>query len=122
MVGNLSSIIRGSGTTRLTFYTMTSIVIGKSLATSESSNSSDTPFNNYQILLVDFGKARKVDQGKFLHLNAIEQDKYRMKFPHIAPEGDSKQTIFSDMFSVGAILYQVAESEQLFLASTKRNG
>ena len=31
---------------------------------------------HYQILLVDFGKATKVDEGKLYILNAIEKDEY----------------------------------------------
>ena len=52
------------------------IVIGKSLTSpvltcSLSQNPSD---GHYQILLVDFGKATKVDEGKLYNLNAIEKD------------------------------------------------
>lgn len=46
----------------------------------------------------------------------FEQEEHRVRFPHIAPEiieGKSKQTTYSDMFSVGGIIYHVTESQQL---------
>ena len=93
------------------------IVIGKVKSSFTCTSSHINPSDqHYQILLVDFGKATKIDNGKLYSLNAIEKDEYRMKFPHIAPEvieSESKQTTYSDMFSVGGILYQVAESQQL---------
>lgn len=89
------------------------VVIGKSL---ESCTKSCTSSSSYQILLVDFGKACKSSEGKAFHLTCFEQEEHRVRFPHIAPEiieGESKQTTYSDMFSVGGIIYQVAESQQL---------
>ena len=75
---------------------------------------------SYQIVLVDFGKACL---GEKLLLNAVEQDEYFAKFPHIAPEvikGESRQTTLSDMFSVGRILCST-ESRKFFY-STPFNG
>ena len=67
---------------------------------------------NYQIVLVDFGKATKLTQGRIYHLSGHEKDEYRRKFPHLAPEvveGDCRQCTYSDMYAVGGIIYQVAE-------------
>ena len=76
-------------------------------------------------ILVDFGKATKVDEGKLYNLNAIEKDEYRLSFPHIAPEiieAKSKQTTYSDMFSVGGILYHVADSKQISSCEYQKKG
>ena len=67
----------------------------------------------YQIMLIDFGKATKCESGKMLHLTAVERIEYQKKFPQIAPEvgdGINRQSIYSDMYSIGGVLYQICES------------
>ena len=102
------------------------IVIGKSLSPPTHSSSQNPWDNQYQIVLVDFGKANKIEEGKFYYLNAHEKEEYRMKFSHIAPElieGESKQTPYSDMFAVGGIIYKIAEIVNSFLlaSATRKN-
>ena len=63
--------------------------------------------DNYHIVLVDFGKATKLAEAKIYHLTEAEQQKYILNYPHIAPEviyGRNKQSIYSNMFSVGGVL------------------
>ena len=77
----------------------------------------------YQILVIDFGKATKAKLGNFLYLSAREQVEYQRKFPQIAPEvveGGKRQSTFSDMYSVGGILYQIAESDCISCSSSKK--
>ena len=67
---------------------------------------------NYQIVLVDFGKATKLTKGRMYHLNWQEKHEYRQKFPQLAPEvveGDCRQCTHSDMYAVGGIVYQIAD-------------
>lgn len=67
----------------------------------------------YQILVIDFGKATKTIQGKFLHLSQQEKTEYQRKFPQIAPEvveGEKQQSTFSDVYAIGGVLYRIAES------------
>jgi len=77
----------------------------------------------YQILVIDFGKATKATQGNFLYLNSQEKKEYQRKFPQIAPEvveGDTRQSTFSDMYSVGGLLYRIAESGCISSCSLKK--
>ena len=76
---------------------------------------------SYQIVLVDFGKACL---GEKLLLNAVEQDEYFAKFPHIAPEvikGESRQTTLSDVSCWMHFVSSSTESRKFFY-STPFNG
>ena len=42
--------------------------------------------NNYQIVLIDFGKATECEKGRMLYLTNEERLEYQRRFPHIAPE------------------------------------
>ena len=59
------------------------LVLGKSAIPASGKY---VPSGNYQVLLVDFGKATNTSQGKLYQLTDYEKDEYRRLFPHIAPE------------------------------------
>ena len=68
------------------------------------------PCAEYQVVLIDFGKATKISEGKRYTLSGAEREEYIRKFPHIAPEivkGETKQNIYSDMYSFGKVLFQI---------------
>lgn len=72
----------------------------------QGSSSSD----DMNIVLIDFGKASTIDQGKKYYLSWVEKTEYTRKYPHLAPElieGVTKQT---DIFSAGAILQCIIDS------------
>lgn len=71
---------------------------------------------DFHIVLVDFGKATAASQGKKYCLSLVERIQYRQKYPHIAPEvveGESIQSTFSDMFSVGGLFYKIVDKGYL---------
>ena len=59
------------------------------------------------IVLIDFGKATPLSASRRYNLSKTEKADYMVKFPHIiAPElvhGENKQSIYSDMNSVGKV-------------------
>ena len=62
--------------------------------------------NKYRAVLVDFGKCITTGAGSVKHLSHEEQEEYRRKHAHIAPEivsGVSKPSAASDVFSFGRI-------------------
>ena len=66
----------------------------------------------YQIVLIDFGKATKLSQGKQYHLSSKEKQEYTQKFPQLAPEvieGDCRQSAHSDMYAVGGVIYKITD-------------
>lgn len=74
---------------------------------------SESEASVFQIVLVDFGKATSASQGKKYNLSVLEKTQYRQKYPHIAPEvveGESTQSTYSDMFSVGGIFDKIVDS------------
>ena len=96
--------------------TGTNILLGQSTAVLSSSShtcSINIGGGNYQIMLIDFGKASHTAQGKSLSLTQVEKVEYQRKYPQIPPEvieGASRQSTFSDMYAVGGVLYYIAES------------
>lgn len=61
----------------------------------------------YQVVLLDFGKATKKDESKRYNPSGVE---YMRKFPHIAPEvieGETKQSVYSDVYSFGKVLFRI---------------
>lgn len=83
------------------------IILGQLPSNSESCSA------NFQIVLIDFGKATNISKGKHYHLSLTERIQYRQKYPHIAPEvveGETKQSMCSDMFSVGGIFYKIVDN------------
>lgn len=72
-------------------------------------------YSKCQIVLVDFGKATTFSEAKKYHLTYSEQAEYTRKFLHLAPEiisGETKQSISSDMFSAGGVLYKVIDAKK----------
>ena len=68
---------------------------------------------NHQIIVIDFGKSTSVDQGRHCHLSTCEKAEYTRRYPQIAPEvidGVSRQTTWSDMYSVGGVLYSIIDN------------
>lgn len=64
------------------------------------------------IVLIDFGKATEVLKAKFYSLGEAEKQEYVINYPHLAPEvidGRKKQSVYSDMYSVGLIFYRVSD-------------
>ena len=67
---------------------------------------------NDRIILIDFGKAAKISEAKHYHLGEAERQEHFAKYPHLAPEvihGKQRQSIYSDMYSVGLVLYNVCD-------------
>ena len=63
-------------------------------------------------MLIDFGKASKSTEGKYLSLTRVEKVEYLCKFPQIPPEvieGNSRQSTYSDMYAVGGVFYHCRE-------------
>ena len=67
----------------------------------------------YQLVLIDFGKASLIAEAKTYRLTESEKVEYTRKYPHIAPEviaGETPQTKSSDMFSIGGILHRLLDN------------
>lgn len=65
------------------------------------------------VVLIDFGKASLLDQGKKYYLSWIEKAEHTRKYPHLAPElidGVTKETKKTDMFSAGGVIQRVVDS------------
>ena len=74
-----------------------------------------------QIVVIDFGKATSIENGKHYHLNEIEKAEYVRRYSHIAPEvieGITRSTTMSDMYAVGGILHRILGSD--ILTSSKK--
>ena len=66
----------------------------------------------YQIVLIDFGKATRFKDAKRYNLSIFERREYFRLYPHLAPEvieGETKQSIQSDMFSLGLMLHKIID-------------
>ena len=74
----------------------------------------DTISEEYQIILIDFGKATKLTHSKQCHLSWKERREYTQKFPHLSPEvieGDYRQSAYSDMYAVGGVIYKITDQK-----------
>lgn len=93
------------------------VIFGKSNNLSTSSAMTSTAGSTqFQVVLIDFGKATKSMQGKLYHLTEHEKESYRIRYMHIAPEvieGECRQTTYSDMYAVGSLLYRITESRPI---------
>ena len=99
------------------------VVFGKSNDFPVSSATTDTGGNQFQVLLIDFGKATKTTEGKLYRLTELEKESYRIRFAHIAPEvidGECRQTTYSDMYAVGCLFYQISEGRSLKGSGTEK--
>ena len=86
-----------------------------------TSNILITNNDGYHIVLIDFGKATTISQAKFYRLSMHEKHEYTIKYRHLAPEvidGQQKQSIYSDMYSVGLVFYRV--TDHCHLSQNKR--
>lgn len=65
-------------------------------------------------VIIDFGKARFITDPKpIMSLTASSQESYKRRYPHIAPEivaGSGRQSVSSDVFSLGKILLEILNS------------
>lgn len=74
------------------------------------------------IVLIDFGQATRLTQARLYYLGEMEKQDYLTKYPHIAPEviyGQRRQSIYSDMYSVGYVLYCVCDHSNISVAAKK---
>ena len=72
-------------------------------------------YSDCHIVLADFVKATPLSEAKKYFLSANDQAEYTRRYLHIAPElisGESPQSVRSDMFSVGGILYKVVNAKK----------
>lgn len=63
-----------------------------------------------QIMLIDFGKATGIHNGKIFRLTDAEKFQYIKYYPHIAPEviqGSSRQSKLTDIYSLGVIFHKI---------------
>ena len=66
--------------------------------------------SQYQAVLIDFGKATLANESKRYNLNGIDRAEYICRFPHIPPEvveRETCQTIYSDMYAYGKLLFHL---------------
>lgn len=62
-------------------------------------------------VIIDFGKACDVKQGRRYYLSSQEQEEYKVNHPQIAPDlrdGLCKQCVASDVFSFGHIIFMIS--------------
>ena len=65
-------------------------------------------------ILIDFGKATTIQEGKRYHLSWTEQAEHTRRYPHLVPElieGITKRTQRTDLFSVGRILQHIIDAD-----------
>ena len=82
----------------------------------QGTSNSVTQSGNYEIVLVDFGKATRLKNRQRLFLSTKDKLDYQKKFPQVAPEvinGDYRQSTYSDMYAVGGVLYQLVECSHI---------
>ena len=66
--------------------------------------------SSIQVVLIDFGKATNVNEGRKLELCKIQKEEYMQKCPHIAPEvieGVMCESTFSDIYGIGGIFLSI---------------
>ncbi|CAB4022852.1 probable serine threonine- kinase gdt4 [Paramuricea clavata] len=67
---------------------------------------------NLQLVLIDFGKACKIEQAEYCDIPKKRRKMYREKHSHIAQEiveGIAKQSTASNILSVGRIAYRLGQ-------------
>ena len=83
------------------------------LCNSFTDTSSRSSNSSLQIIVIDFGKATTIGNGKIFTLNNQEKAEYARRFPHIPQEvreGITSQTKMSDVFSAGCIIKKMSDS------------
>ena len=87
------------------------ILVGRSMPSSETSSNS-----SFQTVLTDFGKATKISEAKLCRLTECKKAEYTRKYTHIPPEvieGETRQSVYSDMFAVGGLLHKITDGTLL---------
>ena len=67
-------------------------------------------------VLVDFGKACYMGQGKHYKLTSEEKEEYKLHHSHLAPDvrdGICEQSFLSDVYSFGHLLYTLAKNKKI---------
>ena len=67
-------------------------------------------------VIVDFGKACKISEGKYYSLTQEEKKRYKTHHPQIAPDlcdGRSRQSATTDIYSVGRVLSTINVNSSL---------
>jgi hypothetical protein len=69
---------------------------------------------NYSAVLIDFGKATVADSGRvYPEFDENEREKYKRKYPYLAPElksGGGRETSCSDVYSFGYLMKYVSHT------------
>ncbi len=90
------------------------ILISEKRVLSMHDSTSDELEVPVQIVLIDFGKATRVDEGKRYHLSWTEQTEHTRRYPHLAPElieGMTKQTRKTDIYSAGGVVQRIVDAD-----------
>lgn len=77
---------------------------------------SSTLQGSLSAVIIDFGKACEISQGKKYNLSNRQKEYYKINHPHIAPDlrdGISKQSSSTDVYSFGRIIKIVANASLL---------
>ena len=83
-----------------------------------------SPIFDIQIVVIDFGKATQKDSGRIYRLTHFELQKYRTRFPHIAPEvveGKNRESTASDIYAYGMLLKRIVNENDSFSDSKLRD-
>lgn len=68
--------------------------------------------SDFQIVVIDFGKATRKNEGKRYSLSFSEKKMYRVYHSHLAPElidGVLPQSVFTDIYSVGILFQKISK-------------
>lgn len=87
------------------------------LSSVPSSSKADLPAFNFQIVLIDFGKATTIKEQRRLNLTEDEKATYKVRYHHIAPEvvdGITPFTIESDMYAAGNVIQRIHADRRYF--------
>ena len=77
---------------------------------------SNIVIDDTHIVLIDFGKATEILKARRYNLGEDEQQEYLIKYPQLAPEvidGRKKQSVYSDIYAIGLILYHVSNHRSI---------
>ena len=75
-----------------------------------------TSNSQLQAVIIDFGKACDIQNGKLYKLSDQEKAQYKINHPHIAPDlrdGLCRQSAQSDVYSLGRVIHIVNSVPQL---------
>ena len=74
-------------------------------------------------VIIDFGKACEINEGKRYSLSVKEKDRYKSHHPQVAPDlcdGLCKQNVATDIYSVGRIMNIINVNTSLKCAKVKK--